>query len=141
MPPLDRKEIGLPGLRRVKYRRRDQGNASGIGIPGPGERGASPQRETHGNPPPPPPQEAAHLGSLPDEEPILAYEADGEPLAPEHGWALRRVIPKRYFWKSAEWLRGIELLDRDGPDFWERLGHHNDHHNDADYWKEERYGF
>jgi DMSO/TMAO reductase YedYZ molybdopterin-dependent catalytic subunit len=77
------------------------------------------------------------LSPLEDDEALLAYEADGEPLAPEHGWPLRLVIPKRYFWKSAKWLRGIELLDHDEPGFWERLGYHND----ADYRKEERYGF
>jgi DMSO/TMAO reductase YedYZ molybdopterin-dependent catalytic subunit len=77
------------------------------------------------------------LAALDDDEALLAYEADGEPLTPEHGWPLRLVIPKRYFWKSAKWLRGIELLDHDEPGFWERLGYHNE----ADYWKEERYGF
>jgi DMSO/TMAO reductase YedYZ molybdopterin-dependent catalytic subunit len=77
------------------------------------------------------------IAALEDEEALLAYEADGEPLTPEHGWPLRLVIPKRYFWKSAKWLRGIELLDHDEPGFWERLGYHNE----ADYWKEERYGF
>ena len=77
------------------------------------------------------------LSALEDEEALLAYEADGEPLTLEHGWPLRLVIPKRYFWKSAKWLRRIELLDHDEPGFWERLGYHNE----ADYWKEERYGF
>ncbi len=77
------------------------------------------------------------LRALEDDEALLAYEADGEPLTPEHGWPLRLVIPKRYFWKSAKWLRGLELLERDQPGFWERLGYHNE----ADYWKEERYGF
>jgi DMSO/TMAO reductase YedYZ molybdopterin-dependent catalytic subunit len=77
------------------------------------------------------------LAALEDGAALLAYEADGEPLTPEHGWPLRLVIPKRYFWKSAKWLRGIELLDHDEPGFWERLGYHNE----ADFWKEERYGF
>jgi DMSO/TMAO reductase YedYZ molybdopterin-dependent catalytic subunit len=77
------------------------------------------------------------LPALEDDEALLAYEADGEPLTPEHGWPLRLVIPKRYFWKSAKWLRAIELRDHDQPGFWERLGYHNE----ADYWKEERYGF
>jgi DMSO/TMAO reductase YedYZ molybdopterin-dependent catalytic subunit len=77
------------------------------------------------------------LLALEDENALLAYEADGEPLTPEHGWPLRLVIPKRYFWKSAKWLRGIELLDHDEPGFWERLGYHNE----ADFRKEERYGF
>ena len=53
------------------------------------------------------------LAALEDEGALLAFEADGEPLTAEHGWPLRLVIPKRYFWKSAKWLRGIELLDHD----------------------------
>jgi DMSO/TMAO reductase YedYZ molybdopterin-dependent catalytic subunit len=77
------------------------------------------------------------LAAIEDEEALLAYEADGEPLTPEHGWPLRLVVPHRYFWKSAKWLRGLELLPTDQPGFWERYGYHND----ADYWKEERYGF
>jgi DMSO/TMAO reductase YedYZ molybdopterin-dependent catalytic subunit len=68
---------------------------------------------------------------------MLATHADGEPLAPEHGWPLRLVVPGRYFWKSAKWLRGIELTATDRPGFWERYGYHND----ADPWAEERYAF
>jgi DMSO/TMAO reductase YedYZ molybdopterin-dependent catalytic subunit len=68
---------------------------------------------------------------------LLATHADGEPLAPEHGWPLRLVIPGKYFWKSAKWVRGIELSPVDKPGFWERYGYHND----ADPWKEERYAF
>jgi DMSO/TMAO reductase YedYZ molybdopterin-dependent catalytic subunit len=77
------------------------------------------------------------LRALEDENALIAYEADGEPLTPDHGWPLRLVIPSKYFWKSAKWLRGLELTERDQPDFWERYGYHND----ADYWKEERYAF
>ena len=77
------------------------------------------------------------LAAIEDENALLAYEADGEPLAPEHGWPLRLVVPSRYFWKSAKWLRGLELLPTDRPGFWERYGYHND----ADYWNEQRYGF
>jgi DMSO/TMAO reductase YedYZ molybdopterin-dependent catalytic subunit len=77
------------------------------------------------------------LAAIADDDALLAYEADGEPLMPDHGWPLRLVVPNRYFWKSAKWLRGIELLDHDEPGFWERYGYHND----ADYRKEQRYGF
>jgi DMSO/TMAO reductase YedYZ molybdopterin-dependent catalytic subunit len=77
------------------------------------------------------------LAAIEDEEALLAYEADGESLTPEHGWPLRLVIPHRYFWKSAKWLRGLELLPTDRPGFWERYGYHND----ADYLKEQRYQF
>jgi len=74
---------------------------------------------------------------LEDDNALLATEADREPLIPEHGWPLRLVIPGKYFWKSAKWLRGIELRATDEPGFWERYGYHND----ADPWREERYGF
>jgi DMSO/TMAO reductase YedYZ molybdopterin-dependent catalytic subunit len=77
------------------------------------------------------------LRALEDEQALIAYEADGEPLTPDHGWPLRLVIPSKYFWKSAKWLRAIELVGTDQPGFWERYGYHND----ADYWKEERYAF
>jgi DMSO/TMAO reductase YedYZ molybdopterin-dependent catalytic subunit len=77
------------------------------------------------------------LEFLEDDLALLAQEANGEPLEPDHGWPLRLVIPGKYFWKSAKWLRGIELRASDQPGFWERYGYHND----ADPWKEERYGF
>ncbi len=77
------------------------------------------------------------LAAIEDEEALVAYEADGEPLAAEHGWPVRLVVPSRYFWKSAKWLRGLELLDHDEPGFWERYGYHND----ADFRKEQRYSF
>ena len=68
---------------------------------------------------------------------MLATHADGEPLSRDHGWPLRLIVPGKYFWKSAKWLRGIELTAEDHPGFWERYGYHND----ADPFKEERYGF
>jgi len=77
------------------------------------------------------------ISFLEDEHALLATHADGDPLTPEHGWPLRLVIPGKYFWKSAKWLRGIELSATDKPGFWERYGYHND----ADPWREERYGF
>jgi len=77
------------------------------------------------------------LAGIEADDAVIAWEADGEPLTPEHGWPLRLVVPSRYFWKSAKWLRGLELRSTDQPGFWERYGYHND----ADYWKEQRYGF
>jgi DMSO/TMAO reductase YedYZ molybdopterin-dependent catalytic subunit len=77
------------------------------------------------------------LEALEDEKALIACEADGEPLTPEHGWPLRLMVPSRYFWKSAKWLRGLELKASDQPGFWERYGYHND----ADYWREQRYSF
>jgi DMSO/TMAO reductase YedYZ molybdopterin-dependent catalytic subunit len=77
------------------------------------------------------------LAFLEEETALLATHAAGEPLAPEHGYPLRLVIPGKYFWKSAKWLRGIELSSVDQPGFWERYGYHND----ADPWQEQRYAF
>jgi DMSO/TMAO reductase YedYZ molybdopterin-dependent catalytic subunit len=75
------------------------------------------------------------LAVLDDDDVILADRFGGEPLELEHGWPLRLVVPKRYFWKSAKWIRGLELLDHDQLGFWERYGYSNA----ADPWKEERY--
>jgi DMSO/TMAO reductase YedYZ molybdopterin-dependent catalytic subunit len=77
------------------------------------------------------------LSFLGAENALLVTHADGEPLTPDHGGPLRLVIPGKYFWKSAKWLRAIELSAVDKPGFWERYGYSND----ADPWREERYGF
>ena len=75
------------------------------------------------------------LDVLMDDDVLLAYRYDDAPLAPEHGYPLRLLVPKRYFWKSAKWVRGIELMAEDSLGFWEVRGYHNN----ADPWKEERY--
>jgi len=76
---------------------------------------------------------------------LLATHYNGEPLTPDHGYPLRGVvgaIPNRrdlktpYLWKGAKWLRGLEFLREDKMGFWERAGYHNE----ADIWKEQRYG-
>ena len=66
---------------------------------------------------------------------LLAYEYDGRPLEPDHGYPLRLFVPHLYFWKSAKWLRGLEFLDADQPGFWERNGYHLY----GDPWREQRY--
>ncbi len=75
------------------------------------------------------------LEELEHDDVLLADTHDGEPLTPDHGWPLRLVVPRRYFWKSAKWIRAIELAAQDHPGFWEQNGYHND----ADPWREERY--
>jgi DMSO/TMAO reductase YedYZ molybdopterin-dependent catalytic subunit len=77
------------------------------------------------------------IDAIEDENALVAYEADGEPFTPDHGWPVRLVVPSRYFWKSAKWLRGLELRSTDEPGFWERYGYHND----ANYSQEQRYSF
>ncbi len=65
---------------------------------------------------------------------LLAYKYDDRFLDPEHGYPLRLLVPQRYFWKSAKWLRGLEFSVEDKPGFWEQAGYHNE----GDFWKEER---
>jgi DMSO/TMAO reductase YedYZ molybdopterin-dependent catalytic subunit len=66
---------------------------------------------------------------------FVAYRYDGRSLTPEHGGPARLVVPHLYFWKSAKWVRGLRLTDKDAPGFWESLGYHNR----GDPWKEQRY--
>jgi DMSO/TMAO reductase YedYZ molybdopterin-dependent catalytic subunit len=66
---------------------------------------------------------------------FVAYEYDDKPLTPEHGGPARLVVPHLYFWKSAKWVRGLRLMEKDKSGFWESLGYNN--HGDP--FKEERY--
>ena len=75
------------------------------------------------------------LADVRDGKAWVAYEYEDEPLAPEHGGPARLLVPRHYFWKSAKWVRGIELRPDDQPGFWERNGYHNY----GDPWKEQRY--
>jgi DMSO/TMAO reductase YedYZ molybdopterin-dependent catalytic subunit len=65
----------------------------------------------------------------------VAFAFDGEPLEPEHGGPARLLVPHLYVWKSAKWVRGLEVTERDEPGFWERNGYHDR----GDPWLEQRY--
>jgi DMSO/TMAO reductase YedYZ molybdopterin-dependent catalytic subunit len=65
----------------------------------------------------------------------IATMYDDEPLEPEHGGPARFLVPHLYFWKSAKWVRGLEVLHEDQPGFWEVNGYHNY----GDPWQEQRY--
>lgn len=75
------------------------------------------------------------LKVLLDNDVLFAHKHDGKDLEPAHGWPLRLVVPKRYAWKSAKWVRGLEFIDQNIPGFWEMNGYHND----GDPFKEERF--
>ena len=87
----------------------------------------------------------AHLGGdyttnialdvLDDDDTMLAYLYQGKAIEPDHGYPLRLLVPKKYFWKSAKWLRGLEFMRGDRPGFWERYGYHME----GDPWLEERF--
>jgi len=75
------------------------------------------------------------LEDLVQDDVVLALRHNGRDLEPDHGGPVRLVVPKLYFWKSAKWLRALELLDVNPPGFWEQNGYHMN----ADPWREERY--
>jgi DMSO/TMAO reductase YedYZ molybdopterin-dependent catalytic subunit len=77
------------------------------------------------------------LATLQDDDVLVAHTYGGEPLERDHGAPLRLLVPKRYFWKSAKFLRKLEVMSEDRMGFWELNGYHND----ADPWREERHWF
>jgi DMSO/TMAO reductase YedYZ molybdopterin-dependent catalytic subunit len=76
------------------------------------------------------------LGDFLAEDALIALLHDGEPITVEHGGPARLIVPRLYAWKSAKWISGVELMQRDRPGFWESNGYHMR----GDPWKEERYG-
>jgi DMSO/TMAO reductase YedYZ molybdopterin-dependent catalytic subunit len=66
------------------------------------------------------------LEALLDDDVIIAHSVLGQPLPQEHGGPVRMVVPKRYAWKGAKWLKAIELHQFDRRGFWEVRGYHND---------------
>jgi len=76
------------------------------------------------------------LADLDRPDNLIALKWSGEWLTPEHGWPARLLVPHLYLWKSAKWVRGLELLEQDMPGFWEQNGYHMR----GDPWTEERYG-
>ena len=77
------------------------------------------------------------LEAMLDDDVLVAWANRGEPLEPQHGYPLRLVVPKRYAWKSAKWLRRLEFTDVNTRGFWEVRGYHTH----ADPWPEERYSY
>ena len=75
------------------------------------------------------------LEDLLDGKAWVAYEYEGGEVTPEHGGPARLLVPHLYFWKSAKWVRGIQLMLDDDPGFWEGLGYHDY----GDPWREQRY--
>ena len=75
------------------------------------------------------------LADVRDGQAWIAFEYEGKPLTAEHGGPARLLVPHLYFWKSAKWVQGIDLRDKDQPGFWESLGYNNY----GDPWREQRY--
>jgi DMSO/TMAO reductase YedYZ molybdopterin-dependent catalytic subunit len=70
------------------------------------------------------------------EDSLVAILHDSEPIAAAHGGPARLIVPRLYAWKSAKWIAGVELVEKDRAGFWEANGYHMR----GDPWAEERYG-
>jgi DMSO/TMAO reductase YedYZ molybdopterin-dependent catalytic subunit len=66
---------------------------------------------------------------------LFAFKRNDEKISPGHGYPVRLVVPRLYFWKSAKWVNGVEFTKENRPGFWESRGYHMR----GDPWKEERY--
>jgi DMSO/TMAO reductase YedYZ molybdopterin-dependent catalytic subunit len=77
------------------------------------------------------------LDAMDGDDVLVAWGNHGEDLTPEHGWPLRLVVPKRYAWKSAKWLTGLEFAAKNERGFWEVRGYHVH----AEPFAEERYSY
>jgi DMSO/TMAO reductase YedYZ molybdopterin-dependent catalytic subunit len=75
------------------------------------------------------------IGDVTGGQAWVAFDFGGAPLPAEHGGPARLLVPHLYFWKSAKWVRGLELRDHDAPGFWETYGYHMY----GDPWREQRY--
>jgi DMSO/TMAO reductase YedYZ molybdopterin-dependent catalytic subunit len=75
------------------------------------------------------------LSDLVDGKAWITYKFEGDDLAPEHGGPARMIVPHLYFWKSAKWVNGMQMMNSDEPGFWEAAGYHMY----GDPWLEQRY--
>jgi DMSO/TMAO reductase YedYZ molybdopterin-dependent catalytic subunit len=66
---------------------------------------------------------------------LLVYEANGKPLAKEHGGPVRMITPELYAWKGSKWISRIEFMTTNRLGFWEERGYSNT----AYPWRNDRY--
>ena len=76
------------------------------------------------------------LEACDDQDVLLTYKWNGKPLTKEHGGPVRVIVPKRYAWKGAKWVKEIIFSDKDEKGFWEVRGYSNS----AFPWENDRYG-
>lgn len=75
------------------------------------------------------------LSACDDDDVMLVHKWNGQTLPKVHGGPVRMVVPKRYAWKSAKWIKEIIFMKDDRLGFWEVRGYSNT----ADPWTEDRY--
>lgn len=65
------------------------------------------------------------LAACLDDDVLIAHSWNGKPLTRDHGAPARVILPKRYAWKGAKFIREITFMDRDKLGFWEVRGYSN----------------
>jgi DMSO/TMAO reductase YedYZ molybdopterin-dependent catalytic subunit len=75
------------------------------------------------------------LSELLDDDVLFVYNLDGKELEPKYGGPLRLVVPKKYAYKSAKWVRKVRFTQQEELGYWEVRGYSNT----ADPWTEDRY--
>jgi len=60
-----------------------------------------------------------------NEDSLIAFAHDSQPITPEHGGPVRLIIPQLYAWKSAKWLKSLKFVAQDEAGYWERGGYHS----------------
>ena len=68
------------------------------------------------------------LASSPDA--LLAYEVNGSPLPPQHGFPLRLVVPGWYGMASVKWLSRITAIDEPFDGYYQTTSYNVRHHDD-----------
>ncbi|MBF8304488.1 MAG: oxidoreductase, molybdopterin binding protein [Dehalococcoidia bacterium] len=76
------------------------------------------------------------LSNLMQDDVILAYRWNGQYMEPPHGQPLRLIVPPKYAYKSAKWIRKFRFTKTQEIGYWEARGYSNT----ADPWTEDRYG-
>ncbi len=66
---------------------------------------------------------------------LFAYGLDGKPLEPTHGGPVRLVVPHKYGYKSAKWVKRVKFTEKQELGYWESGGYSNT----ADPWTNDRY--
>src|SRR3989304_146706 len=57
-----------------------------------------------------------------DQDTLVAYEMNGQPLPPKHGFPVRLLVPGRFGMKNPKWITKIEAVNIDFQGYWERSG-------------------
>lgn len=64
------------------------------------------------------------LSELENSSSLFAFRHDGKELSRDHGAPLRLIVPRRYGWKNAKWVHGLQFMMENQPGFWEQRGYH-----------------